>query len=156
MRQSVDHVNDVGEASADELLELVHDVMHLWRARQHPGAGADENGLTPLETRVLGFFSRHPGATQRDLVEHSGRDKGQIARLIAGLRERGLLDAHTDENDRRVACMTLTEPAKALLAAARRRRSRLAQAAVQGLDDAERRTLATLLRRLQANLDAAR
>jgi hypothetical protein len=35
-----------------------------------------------MEGKVLGFFARHPGATQRDLAQHSGRDKAQLARLI--------------------------------------------------------------------------
>jgi hypothetical protein len=34
-----------------------------------------------MEGKVLGFFARHPGATQRDLAQHSGRDKAAVATL---------------------------------------------------------------------------
>lgn len=42
------------------------------------------------------------------LISHSGCDKGQLARLVGGLRERGLLDGRADENDRRNLLLHLT------------------------------------------------
>jgi len=151
MRKTVDHVNHHGKtAAADDVLEVVHRLMHLARARQHE----DTAGLTPMEGRVLGFFARHPGATQRDLAEHSGRDKGQLARLVNGLKERGLLEARVDEHDRRAVCLLLTEPALKQHQALQRRRKRLAEAAVAGLSDDERQQLLALLARVRQNLEA--
>ena len=152
MRKSVDHVNHQGHAAPDDLLELVHSVMHLVRARQHQPLREGAAELTPLEARVLGFFARHPGATQRELAEHSGRDKGQLARLVTGLKERGLLDARDDENDGRVTRLFLTETAQKQHQAAQRQRKRLAEAAVAGLNDEQRQTLLALLAQVRQNL----
>src|SRR5215469_14992448 len=85
----------------DDVLELIHTVMHQYRARQYRLLKEGPHDITHMDGKVLGFFNRHPGATQSDLAQHSGRDKAQLARLIKGLRERELLRAEADEHDRR-------------------------------------------------------
>jgi DNA-binding MarR family transcriptional regulator len=159
MRKTVDHVNQTGMAvkvaASDDVLELMHGLMHLVRARHQAQLRGGAQDLTPLEGRVLGFFARQPGATQRELAEHSGRDKGQLARLINGLKERGLLEARADEADRRVTRLHLTEAARQQHQAALRLRRRLAEAATAGLSDTQRQTLLALLRQVAANLEAA-
>ena len=82
MTKSVDNVNHLPADVADEVVESIHAVMHLYRARQYRTLREGPSDLTHLEGKVLGFFGRHPGATQSDLVAHSARDKGQLARLI--------------------------------------------------------------------------
>ncbi len=139
----------------EDVLEIVHSVMHAFRARQHRLAGAGGSELALMEGRVLAFFARHPGATQRELVEHSGRDKGQIARLIGGLKARGLLAARADERDRRVVRLQLTERGEAIHRELNQQRRRLAKAAVAGMSDEQRRELAALLLQVRANLEAA-
>ena len=93
MRNKVDIVNQSSSASEDDVLELVHAVMHDYRSLQYRILRDGPHDITHMDAKVLGFFARRPGATQRDLVEHSGRDKAQLARLIKGLREQGLLAA---------------------------------------------------------------
>ena len=92
MRKQVDVVNQKA-AGTGNVLELIHTVMHLYRGSQFRAQRDSDGGVSPMESKVLGFFARHPGATQSELVEHSRRDKGQLARLISGLKERGLLEA---------------------------------------------------------------
>ena len=154
MRKSVDLVNE-GDESGDDVLEAVHALMHLVRARQFRGQRDVPQAVTPVEARVVRFFARRPGATQSELVEHSGRDKGQLARLVAGLRERGLLEARADEADRRSLRLYLTADGRAADQALRRRTKRLSALAVKGFDAAERRQLLDLLARVRANLEAA-
>jgi len=67
-----------------------------------------------MDGKVLGYFGRHPGATQKDLAQHSGRDKAQLARPIKGLRDRGLLSAVADDADRRSVRLSLTADGRAL------------------------------------------
>jgi DNA-binding MarR family transcriptional regulator len=165
MGKTVDVVNKTtpaAESSPADVLELVHVVMHLYRSQQFRGqrgvaaAAADaEPGVSHMESKVLGFFARHPGATQRDLVEHARRDKGQLARLIGGLKERGLLEASADPDDRRSIRLHLTETGQAANQALRRQGRRLATAAVKGLSEAERAQLVQLLGRVRANLEDA-
>jgi len=154
MRQSIDNVNDRPEAPADDVLEAIHAVMHKVRALQHRATGDLPGAPTPMDGKVLGFFARNPNATQSDLAAHSGRDKGQLARLVGGLRERGLLQAQADASDRRNLRLALTAEGRALQQQFQRRRRKLAQVAAAGLTDAERQQLLALLARMAANLDA--
>ena len=155
MRRSVDSVNKSPAAGADDVLEQVHGLMHLVRSRQHRVLQGSPEAVTHMESKVLGFFARHPGATQKDLVGHSGRDKGQLARLIGGLRERGLLQASVDEDDRRNLQLQLTAAGQAADQALRRQARKLSAVAVKGLSEQEKEQLSALLERVRANLEAA-
>lgn len=161
MRKSVDHVNHQGQtgpASGErpqDVLELVHAVMHLYRARQYRVLRDGPHDLTHMEGKVLGFFARHPGATLSELVAHTGRDKGQLARLVGGLKERGLLEARTDEADRRSVRLALSVEGQGVHQTLRRQSNRLSAAAVAGLSLAERQQLLALLHKLHEQLEAA-
>jgi DNA-binding MarR family transcriptional regulator len=147
MRESVDHVN---QPTADDVLEAVHAVMHAVRAAHH-AAGPD--ALAPMEARVLSFFARRPGATASELAAHSGRDKGQLARLVAQLRTRGLLEAQEDAEDRRSVRLQPTAAGRTAHQALQRQRRKLAALAAAGLSEAETRQLVSLLARVRANLE---
>jgi DNA-binding MarR family transcriptional regulator len=156
MRKTIDNVNQLAakpsSSVGDELLELVHTVMHQLRSQQYQALRDGPLALTHMETKVLGYFGREPGATQSDLVQHSGRDKAQLARLIKGLRERGLLEAEADEADRRNLRLRLTADGQGLLRALQQRTRKLNAQAVAGLSAAEREQLRALLQRLRDNL----
>ena len=154
MRKTLDHVNQkvVVQPSAVDVFEAIHTVMHLYRGGQYRDSPSD---LTHLEGKVLGFFARHPGATQKHLAVHSGRDKGQLAHLIGSLRERGLLDARTDEEDRRSVRLQLTADGRADLQSLERRSRRIAERAVADLSRDERGQLLALLSRVRASLEQA-
>lgn len=155
MIKQVDKVNSKANDAAGEVFEAIHDLMHLYRGRRQRELHEDTTGLTHMEFKALGYFGRHAGATQTDLVTHSGRDKAQIARLIAGLKAKGLLTATADVQDRRAQRLALSDAGQALHRQLRRQGEQLSQAAVQGLADAEVAELLTLLARLRANLEAA-
>ena len=151
MPRSIDSVNQSADVpSAEDLFEALHQLMHLYRGHQY----RLQQALTHMDGKVLGFFARHPGATQKQLAEHSGRDKGQIARLLGGLRERGLLDAVPDEADRRNVRLSLTTEGRALLQALQRQTRRVNEQAVASLSDDERCQLGALLARVRQNLQA--
>lgn len=164
MRQQVDKVNQPGATpsaaavDAAELMETVHRVMHRFRALQYrelQSATGASGELTHMEGKVLGFFAAHPGATQRELADHSGRDKGQLARLVARLRELGLLDAEPDPADRRSVRLTLTAAGARVQAELKRRVAGVSAVAVDGMSAAQRATLLALLQRVDANLSGA-
>jgi DNA-binding MarR family transcriptional regulator len=160
MRKQVDEVNQFSGRAASgpaELFESMHTILHLYRARRQRAARSDDeggDGLAHMEMKALGFFARHPGAAQSDLVAHSGRDKAQVARLIRVLRERGLLAAVPDEQDRRSVRLSLSEAGAAVHAALHRHDGGLAAVALGGLDAQEQAVLAELLARIRANLEA--
>jgi len=143
----------LGPGSGDEIIDALHGLMHLFRLRRQEALRDAAQDVAPMEARVLGFFARHPGATAGELAEHSGRDKGQLARLIGGLRERGLLEATPDDADRRVVRLNLSAEGRALQQALARSTRRLADAAVAGLSAEERAALLGMMARLRANLE---
>lgn len=154
MRKEVDRVNQNPDASAGDPLELMHAIVHSYRSQQMRGVRNGPHELGHMEIRVLGYFSRHPGATSSDLVAHSGRDKAQVARLIKGLRDAGLLDAVADERDKRSTRLSLSETGSAVFSGLHSRNAALNAAAQNGLSEEERATLMGLLARVLANLEA--
>ncbi|WP_322405233.1 MarR family winged helix-turn-helix transcriptional regulator [Massilia luteola] len=128
--------------------------MHLFRSAQQRSLRAGPHDLAHMEIKVLGFFARRPGATQSDLAAHSGRDKAQLARLVRGLRDRGLLDAAADETDKRSTRLSLSGEGKTMYAALHRHDGALAEVALDGISEEERATLLDLLARVRANLEA--
>lgn len=143
----------MGDAAPIDVLEAVHAVMHAFRARQYRVLRNGPHELTHMEGKVLGYFARHPGGTQSDLAAHSGRDKGQLARLIGGLKERGLLQAQVDASDRRAVRLQLTAEGASVQQALHRRSRRLAATAVAGLSVEEQRQLLALLDKVRVQID---
>lgn len=154
MRKSVDNVNSKDIPADDAVLDLVHAVMHQFRSQQYRALEGAQDGLTHMEGKVLGFFARHAGATQSDLAQHSGRDKAQLARLIKGLRERGLLSAEADDADRRNVRLQVTEAGHAMLRTLRLQGRKLEARAVAGLGADQRQRLVELLQHVKRNLEA--
>lgn len=162
MKNIVDDVNHcVDPAASDslardgELFEAIHEITHLYRAQQYHALRATTQELTHMENRALGYIARHPGATGRDLVQRSGRDKAQVTRLVQGLREKGLVEARADELDRRSMRLYLTPEGRTVHAELQHAGLLLASRALSGLDSKERRQLEALLGRVQEGLRAS-
>ncbi|WAC72664.1 MarR family transcriptional regulator [Roseateles sp. SL47] len=144
---------DRSKGRDDDVLELIHTVMHQYRALQYRVLKDGPHDITHMDGKVLGFFHRHPGATQSDLAQQSGRDKAQLARLIKGLREQGLLTAEADELDRRQVRLHLSEAGLAVHRELRQASSHLSVQAVEGLSKEEQQQLMALLLKVKANLE---
>ncbi|MET3130089.1 DNA-binding MarR family transcriptional regulator [Oxalobacteraceae bacterium GrIS 1.11] len=145
-----DNVNQ--SVQEDGALDLIHSIMHQYRSQQYQALRDGPHDITHMESKVLHYFERYPQATQSDCARHSGRDKAQLARLIAGLRARGLLDGVADAADRRNVRLSLTAAGTALQDVLRRQAERLNAKALQGFDEEQRRQLLTLLQQLKGNL----
>jgi DNA-binding MarR family transcriptional regulator len=154
MRKLVDKVNQNNSAPDEAALDLIHTVMHQYRSLQYQVLRDGPHDITHMESKVLGYFGRYPGATQSELAEHSGRDKAQLARLIKGLRERALLAGEADEADRRSISLSLTADGQAVLRTLRQQAKRLNAKAVEGFNATEQQQLTELLKRVQRNLDS--
>src|SRR5438128_858587 len=141
MTDTVDFVNQIDD---EQLFELLHEVVHSFKAVVQAAIADDESGLAGMEARALAFLTRHPGATAGDLVKRSGRDKGQVARLIATLAERGLV-VRAEGADRRSHTLHVTPEGKAVQRRIERKRGRAAAGMFARLTPAERATFASLL-----------
>lgn len=154
-RKPVDNVNINPEDAPQEVFESIHAVMHMFRSEQYRAFRDGPRPLTHMEGKLIGFFARRPDATLSDLVAHSGRDKGQLARLIKTLKDQGLLEASEDQADKRSVRLRLTAEGRSIHQTLRRQSARLAKLAVKGLDAAECERLVELLARVKTNLEAA-
>jgi DNA-binding MarR family transcriptional regulator len=156
MWKKVDNVNHVASgpgSPAEAVMDLVHTVMHQFRSTQYQVLRDNAHDVTHMESKVMAFFARHQGATLSDLVVHSGRDKAQLAKLVKGLRERGLLDAQPDADDRRSVRLRLSAAGRAVQQALNAEARVLNERAVDGLSAAEQAQLVALLTRVRTNLD---
>ncbi len=155
MRKSVDTVNQLQPRPAEDgVLDLIHKVMHQYRSQQYRVLRDGPHNITHMDSKVLHYFGRHPGATQSDLAQHSGRDKAQLARLIKSLRDQGLLDGEPDAKDRRNVRLSLTSAGLEVQNALRQQAQRLNDNALNGLDAKQRKQLTELLQQVSDNLDA--
>ena len=141
------------DSADDDVLELVHAVMHSYRSLQYRFLRDGPHDITHMDGKVLGYFAHHAGATQSDLALHSGRDKAQLARLVKGLRDRGLLTAKTDDADRRNVRISITADGQAVQRALQLQGKRLSAKAASGMSASERQQLRALLRKVKANLE---
>ena len=153
MSQSIDIVNQKSMPLAEQVFEHVHAIMHLHRSQQLRGLRDSPHELTHMEGKVLGYFARNPGATQSDLAAHARRDKAQLARLIAGLKERELLEARVDEQDRRNLRLHLTPAGQQLRDTLQQQARKLARLGMAGLSPDEGRQLLALLSKVQSSLE---
>ena len=159
MPSKVDKVNQPRRANAGDpataavdIGEQLHALMHRIKRHHRQAAGALGEALAPMEARALGYFARHPGASARDLVEHAGRDKAQVARLVRSLINRGVLAATLSPTDQRSQCLALTAAGTALQRQLSSSRRRIDATLIAGLSDKEREQLSRLLARLHASL----
>jgi DNA-binding MarR family transcriptional regulator len=153
MRKTNDNVNHSQENNEDGVLDLIHTVMHQYRSMQYQALRDGPHDITHMEGKVLSYFGHYPGSTQSDLAKHSGRDKAQLARLIKGLRDQGLLDAVADEADKRNVRLTLTIDGQGVLTTLRQQAKRLNTLALKDMASNEQQELLQLLRRVQVNLN---
>ncbi|SHN06547.1 DNA-binding transcriptional regulator, MarR family [Duganella sacchari] len=145
-------VNKVNQS--EQVFDAIHSIMHLYRARQLRGLRDTPHEITHMEYKALGFFSRHPGATQGDLAAHSGRDKAQLARLLKGLRDKELLDAAADQADRRITRLTLSAQGQKIFNSLNQLGTQASSAAVDGMSAAQLTQLQALLQQIRDNLEA--
>ena len=91
-----------------EIFEVLHELLRIFRTRMRHSMEAVHPDLTFNEVRVLMFVGRHPGRSQKDLVEHSHTDKAQMARILAQLQDKDWLHRSESAQDRRVRCLHLS------------------------------------------------
>ena len=112
-------------------------------------------GLAPMHLRMLKHCLKHPGTNQQALVQASGRDKGQVARLIKELDAQGLLLREADPDDGRSQRLTLTPAGRAACQRFRRHESAIAQRLFEAMAAEEIQALIDQLGVLRGRLAAS-
>jgi DNA-binding MarR family transcriptional regulator len=94
-------------------------------------------GLAPMHMRVLKHCLHHAGTSQQALVRASGRDKGQIARLVKDLDEQGLLQRQPDPADGRSQLLTPTPAGRAACQQFRQQEAAVARRLFESMSPAD-------------------
>lgn len=141
---------------AAEVFEVLHDLLHLFRARLLESLEAVQPGLTFNEFRILMHTGRHPGITQKELVEHSHTDKAQMARTLAQLQDKGWLERSASEADKRVRCLQLSAQGQQLFDQLRHRREQIATELLSDFPEAQQGLLHELLLQARDSAQATR
>lgn len=141
---------------AADVFEVLHDLLHLFRARLLESLEAVQPGLTFNEFRILMHTGRHPGITQKELVEHSHTDKAQMARTLAQLQDKGWLERSASEADKRVRCLQLSAQGQQLFDQLRHRREQIATELLSDFPEAQQGLLHELLLQAKDSAQATR
>ncbi|MBL5976885.1 MarR family transcriptional regulator [Comamonas sp. NyZ500] len=141
---------------AADVFEVLHDLLHLFRARLLESLEAVQPGLTFNEFRILMHTGRHPGITQKELVEHSHTDKAQMARTLAQLQDKGWLERSASEADKRVRCLQLSARGQQLFDQLRSRREQIATELLSDFPAAQQALLHDLLLQARDSAQATR
>ena len=100
------------------------------------------------QERVLIMVDRRGTVTQRELMDIIGIQSGSMSEVLGKMEEAGLLDRVKNEADKRNVDVMLTEAGKQEAALVRQRRAGLEALLFAPLEEAEKRQLITLLKKL--------
>ncbi len=100
-------------SKAIDLMDLGDQPGHLLRRAQQRAvelfsAAVGDNGLTPPQFAALLTVYRHPGLTQRQLVERTGIDRSTVADMIERLTTRGLMLRRRVTRDQRANSLSIS------------------------------------------------
>ncbi|WP_221796781.1 MarR family winged helix-turn-helix transcriptional regulator [Oceanobacter mangrovi] len=138
---------------ARDIFDAISELSHNLRSQHHQASREQGSNVAGMGFKALAFIASHEGATQKDLVERSGRDKGQIARIVTELKNQQLVEAIADSKDRRISRLRATAQGQALAQQFESRHTELAERAVSSLDQQQCEQLLALLKQLNINLD---
>jgi DNA-binding MarR family transcriptional regulator len=133
--------------------DLMSALSHLFRAQLRHAPGLDASGLAPFQAKVLMVIDRRPDTTPRQLADHSGRDKAQVARVLKDLESRGLITRHPDPTDGRVSRLALTETGARAVEALCHRRQAIAEQMLSEVSEDEQAALIKTLEKMRAALE---
>lgn len=142
-------------AASDRLSEsgLGSDISFLLARANALSVTAGNAALAPFGLKVRSFsvLALSVGdarPTQRDLSEFLRLDPSQVVALIDELEKRGLVERRPDPADRRANVVVATDEGRALHASAAAAAGAAERALHGDVDEADRRRLAELLRRI--------
>ncbi|HEY3556023.1 MAG TPA: MarR family transcriptional regulator [Kribbella sp.] len=131
------------EVLAEELLAATGLVRrHL---RRSVGRPFPLSALTDSQGELVRLVRRNPGISVAEAAAELGLAANTVSTLVGQLTERGLLQRTADETDRRVARLSLTDPAREQVEAWRDRRTALVSRALDDLTAADRDALRAAL-----------
>src|SRR5258708_7549083 len=138
-----------GQINVDFLFALfeVQRMLRLYADKQ-----ARRHGLTRAQWAVLAKLERTEGLKQTEIADLMEMQPITLTRLIDKLCDAGLIERRSDENDRRVNRLYLTEAARPLMAKLAILRGEITQTALASLSNAETHRLVAQLESIKDNV----
>lgn len=102
----------------------------------------------------LDRIARNPGISLQELAHLGYFDNGTATRAVQKLVDKGYVVVSTDERDRRIRRLRVTEQGMPAVQAMRELKRSWRNAVMQGFTDEEKQTLSRLLERLVENTQA--
>jgi DNA-binding MarR family transcriptional regulator len=144
-------VAHAAEPDAEMAARLRLSVMRVARLlRVHSGDEVSASQLSALST-----LDRHGPTTLGELSANERVKPPTMTRVVASLEEMGLVTRTTDQRDRRVARVAITDAGRELLARTRSSKDAFLAARLSTLPDADRRALARAADALDRLLDGS-
>lgn len=109
-------------------------------------------GLTPGQPKILQYLTTHNGCTQKEISEGCALDKSTVTSILVRMEADGLITRSVRADNRREACVLLTEHGTECARVATENAARVDEVALNGLTEDERRQLSDLLARVIRNL----
>ncbi|MGH2858990.1 MAG: MarR family winged helix-turn-helix transcriptional regulator [Solirubrobacteraceae bacterium] len=119
-------------------------------------AAGSAAGMTPTRISVLLTVVREGPIRLSALAESESLNPTMLSRVISDLCEAGLVQRTNDDGDRRAAWARATEAGEALAQRMRRERTDALNAALEGVDAGDRRTLISAVGALERLADELR
>jgi DNA-binding MarR family transcriptional regulator len=130
----------MGESHNEDVLWVMHMIMHRYRAKQFEMLRDGNHDVTHMEAKVLSYVGRNPGAAPGDLSRFMERDKG-------------LLTSDSDPLDRRIMRLTLTESGLEIRKTMQQQGQRLNKLGIRGFSEEEHQQLLSLVGRVYDNFE---
>lgn len=109
--------------------------------------------VPPMLLRLLQLCHRRSGITQQELARMTGRDKGQVARMVKELLEQGLLLREDHPVDRRSHCLRPTPAGVKAVQSFEQAEANVAQWLFAGMGAGERQAIQKQMLTLQSRID---
>lgn len=135
-------------------VKLCHDISHLFRARMREEGEMDGVLSQPGARAILSMIAVSDGLCQRELVEKTHLRPPTVSVILQKMEEEGMVERKSDDGDRRIIRVYLTDYGRAMDAQTIARIQKTDALALAGLSDDEIATAMGLLARMRDNLIA--
>lgn len=114
--------------------------------------------VTEMQCRILGFLThrKDQDVFQRDVEAEFSITRATASKILTGMERGGLITRSGVEGDARLKKLELTEKADGVFAKMRENMMEFEESLTWNLTAEERKTLLSLLRKLEQNLDEKR
>jgi DNA-binding MarR family transcriptional regulator len=118
-------------------------------------ASSGEVDLRPLQAAFLINLLKAGDVSMGQIARLSGTTRGVVTRFVERLVNKGMVERHSDEKDRRVVHVTLTSKGEEVARRMLDAHNHWSQTAMAGVSDRDKRAFLKVLARISSELDGA-